>query len=228
MNRVAVLLILAGVRMFGAPPLEVVSDTADRVYTNLKSFVCEEHVDRFRNGKALDQVDASLSFENGEEQYSHIRQNGAARPSMSSLSGAWSEGEFGSLLRQTSELLKSVSVTAQQDGSYSFDVDESSSPWDLAVGGREYRIAFRTVITINPGAIQIVRHSLRLPQSSGIRQLDWAVTLQQTKVNGDWWYLPSSAEYMVTYSARHVEMNRLQFRNYRRYAAEVALRFGAE
>lgn len=78
------------------------------VYSSLQSFVCSEEIDRFKgklNGqsvKALDKVTAKLSFERGIEQYSDILQNQRPRSGMSSLAGAWSEGEFGTLLLQRS------------------------------------------------------------------------------------------------------------------------------
>src|SRR5207302_7287151 len=79
----------------------------ENLYSSLQSFVCHERIERFRGplnaltGRALDTVTANLSFENGVEHYSDVRQNTRPRDSISNLTGAWSEGEFGTLLLQT-------------------------------------------------------------------------------------------------------------------------------
>src|SRR4051794_24913761 len=94
-----------------------VRDVNFSLYSDLRSFVCREQILRFRGdldgsrGRQLDTVEANLSFENGIEQYVDIVQNGERRPEMSSLGGAWSVGEFGTLLRQTEQLLGTQNVS---------------------------------------------------------------------------------------------------------------------
>src|SRR5258708_3730861 len=103
----------------GASDNEILSKarTANEdLYSSLQSFVCNERIERFRGPlnagttRAIDTVTANLSFENGVEHYSEIRQNTHPRTSISSLAGAWSEGEFGTLLLQTQKLLKTQPV----------------------------------------------------------------------------------------------------------------------
>lgn len=125
------------------------------MYSSLQSFVCKEEISRYKgnlNGqsaKALDTVSAKLSFEGGIEQYSNIYHNNRQRDSLASLPGAWSEGEFGTLLLQTQQMLSTqkvnfetfADVKGEPAAIYHFDVAEDESPWDLTVGGHHYRVA---------------------------------------------------------------------------------------
>ena len=143
----------------------------ENLYSSLQSFVCHERIDRFRGplnaatARALDTVTASLSFENGVEHYSDVRQNTRVRDSISNLTGAWSEGEFGTLLLQTETLLRTQAVSFQAFATlgdvatavYRFDVPEDISPWDLDVGGRHYRLPFRTDVWIATETGEIVK-----------------------------------------------------------------------
>ena len=217
----------------------------EALYENLQSFVCDETVTRMRESLTgtkfhkLDELTTRVSFENGQEQYTDVRQNGAARSSLSAVGGAWSEGEFGTLLRQTEQLLKTqpVQVEASLDPggraltSLSFDAGEEESPWTLVVEGRAYKVPFHTEVTIEAATgniIRVRRTAGHLPSELCISRLEWAVTLAPTTLNGSSWLLPSSGEYAVEYpNSRKVEHSRLSFGNYRRYGSEAALRFDA-
>src|SRR5437763_1951389 len=114
------------------------------LYSDLQNFVCYERIDRFRGplgktgGRRIDTVTSKVSFENGTEHYSDIYQDATWRPRMSSLSGAWSEGEFGTLLLQTQALLRShaalfseeVELNGASTMLYRLEVSEQDSPWD--------------------------------------------------------------------------------------------------
>ena len=215
----------------------------DDVFTSLQSFVCNEQIERFR-GKAgsgdarpIDTVVAKVSFENGVEHYMDIRQNNRQRPSISSLSGAWSEGEFGTLLRQTQILLKAepamfqryADVNGTSAAIYSFDVSEDDSPWDLEISSKHFRIPFRTDIWVSRDSGQILRierTSTGVPWQMGISEIRWGVTLEPVEMNGRTWLLPKKGDYAVLYedSGRR-EWNEMTFSNYHRYGSEVALRF---
>jgi hypothetical protein len=223
--------------------LEKARDMNEEIYANLRSFVCSEEIERFkgplttRTGKKIDSVTATVSFENGTEHYSEIRQDMQMRPSMSSLAGAWSEGEFGTLLRQTQLLLTTHASTfdtyAKVDGLpaavYELEVSGDESPWDLAVKSQHYRVPFRTKVwvSVTDGEIlKIERISTGIPFQIGISELRWNVVLKEAELNGRTWLLPSTAEYAVFYEdSGHREWNVMHFSNYRRYGSEVAIRF---
>jgi hypothetical protein len=215
------------------------------LYSNLKSFVCEEEIQRYKGDlkgsktHLIDHVSAKLSFENGEEHYNNVRQNTRMRPSLSDLPGAWSTGEFGTLLQQTERLLETQSVTfvaftalaGQPSAIYSFIVPESGSPWDLEVGLQHYRIPFVTQVWISTQSgeiLKIQRKSISIPYETRISEIDWDVTLDTVSLNGQTWLLPTQAGYSVSYAeSKRREWNEMSFSGYRRYGSESVLRFDA-
>jgi hypothetical protein len=213
------------------------------LYSTLQSFVCREEMQRYkgdlagRGNHAIDIVTANLSFESGVERYSEIHQNMRMRDDMSSIPGAWSEGEFGTLLRQTAKLLSTQEVLFQAfttlDGTeaavYRFDVSSSESPWDLEVGGHHYHLAFQTDVWISTTTgeiVKIARKSLDIPAETRISGIEWSVSLQSVELNDKSWSLPKTGQYAVYYDqSNRREWNELSFTNYRRYGAEASLRF---
>lgn len=213
------------------------------LYTDLQSFVCNEHIQRFKGklkdetGKQIDTVSARVSFEDGAEQYSDIRQNDHPRAGLSRLSGAWSQGEFATLLRQTRALLGTQSIAARRDADlngtaaavYTIDVSEQDSPWELVVDGTRYKIPFRTEVWVakTSGQIRkIDRLASNLPPALGISELHWGVGLDSVDLNGKSWLLPTSGEYEVQYAHLNKrEWNVMTFSDYQRYGSRVVLHF---
>ncbi len=229
---------------FGNPDLLPRIQAANEdLYTALQSFVCQEEIQRFKsrlngdNVRPIDTLSAKLSFENGTEQYTDIRQNTRQLASISNVGGAWSIGEYGTLLRQTQMLLDThppvFRMYADFEGSsaamYQLEVSEQDSPWDLLVRSEHFRIAFRTQIWVSLATGQILkieRSSLSVPPQMGISEIRWGVTLKPVELNGRTWLLPQTGDYEVLYvqSGRR-EFNVMTFSAYRRYGSEVALRF---
>jgi hypothetical protein len=215
----------------------------EQLYSDLESFVCNEQIVRYKGaldaatGRQIDTVTARVSFENGEERYTQVRQNKRPRTDIAGLPGAWSEGEFGTLLRQTQVLLTTQPVTflrdEELDGSpaavYSFEVSEADSPWDLEVAREHYRVPFRTEVWVSPSSGQIVRierASTTLSSASRISEIRWSVALAPVEMNGRTWLLPRTGEYSVAYQeSGQREWNRMQFSDYHRYGSEASLRF---
>ena len=215
----------------------------DDVYANLKSFVCQEEIQRYKGdlhgskAHSVDHVSANLSFENGVERYYDIRQNTRTRPNIASISGAWSEGEFGTLLQQTGRLLEIQPVTfvafetlaQKQAAIYRFEVSEQESPWELEVGSDHYRIPFTTDVWISVATgeiLKIARRSSAIPLETRISEINWDVTLSAVDLNGKSWLLPTVAAYSVEYAdSKRREWNQMNFSGYHRYGSESSLRF---
>ena len=218
------------------------ADANDQIYANLQSFVCNEEIKRFKGagadeGKQIDTVTVKLSFENGTEHYSNVRQNKRTRPALSSVGGAWSEGEFGTLLRQTQFLLSTRTPLFERHSEvngiaaaiYDMDVASGESPWDLKVKSQHYRVPFHTRVWVSDTEgeiLKIERVSTMLPEPMGISEIRWNVQLKPVELNGRTWLLPDTGVYTVIYdNADHREWNVMRFSDYQRYGSEVAIRF---
>jgi hypothetical protein len=215
------------------------------LYSALKSFVCHEEIQRYKGDLKgskthfIDKVSTNLSFENGVERYADIQQNKNSRPTLSAIAGAWSEGEFGTLLQQTGKLLElqPVSFVAFEalagipTAIYRFEVSEKQSPWDLEVGSAHYQIPFTTDVWISVASgeiLRIARRSLSIPAETRISEIAWDVSLSAVNLNGSTWLLPSAAAYAVSYEeSKRREWNQMSFSNYHRYGAESSLVFEA-
>jgi len=212
-------------------------------YTDLQSFVCNEHLDRFRahyngeNPRQIDTVTAQVSFENGVESYSAIEQNNRARNSMNEIPGAWSEGEFGTLLRQTRTLLTTQPLTSQTTTGpdnepavlYSLHVSGEDSPWELIVARQKFRVPFLTEVTVSQKTgriLQIKRTSTAMPPSFGISEIQWGVNLKPIPLDGKEFLLPTTGEYSILYEkTNRREWNSITFANYHRYTASSVMHF---
>lgn len=215
----------------------------EALYSSLQSFVCDEQIERFKsslsgeNPQRLDKLTTKVSFENGIEHYTDILQDNRPRPAISSVSGAWSEGEFGTLLQQTEILLATQPVLFTRyvdlDGTpaaiFNVQISEQDSPWDLEVDHHHYRIPFRTDVWVSRPTgqiIQIERVSTAIPPEVKISEMRWGVTLQAVQLDARSWLLPKTGSYAVLYKAKdRREWNQLTFSDYHRYGSEVALRF---
>lgn len=215
------------------------------LYASLHSFVCDESISRTRENlkqtkiRKLDLLTTRVSFENGQELYSDVRQNSSTRADLSAAGGAWSEGEFGTLLRQTQQLLKTQQVTferlGERDGTpvayVTFEVSREDSPWVLVVDGRSYKVPFRTEVALeqaNGHILSVQRDATEIPSNLFISEIQWSVEMRPTNLAGADWLLPAEGEYAVSYvDSNQRDRNRMTFGNYRRYGSEVALRFDA-
>lgn len=215
----------------------------DDLYSSLQSFVCEEQIERYKgslsaaNGKRIDTVTTRVSFENGVEHYTDVYRNKRKRAAIEELPGAWSEGEFGTLLRQTQIALKTAPVQFREytdlEGTpaaiYGVEVTEQNSAWDLLIESSHYRIPFRAEIWLARETGQILkveRTSTWIPSHMGISEIRWGVTLQMRELNGRSWLLPKAADYTVLYEQRgRREWNEMTFSAYRRYSSETSLWF---
>ncbi len=257
---VGVLALIVGVLSFTAPRLrsadvvassinislnpKPVSSTILSSVDQLPSFACTELIERYKGyldgtgQKRIDRLTANVSFEVGAEQYTNVRRNGRPTKSILHLRGAWSQGEFGTLLTQSvtlvrgnrpvltrRELLNTEAMTV-----YSFFVSETESPWVLEVAGSRQALPFWTEIwsSDKTGSIEKVeRRSQNAPLDNGISEIRWSVTLAPIEMNGTTRLLPSMAEYAVAYgSDGRLERNAIRFSGYRRYGSEAKIQFG--
>jgi hypothetical protein len=187
-----------------AESLAQVSAANELLYSELQNFVCSERIERYRGrlaantGTHIDAIRTKVSFENGTEQYTDIRQDSKPRSRMSAISGAWSEAEFGTLLRQTQALLRVQPVRFLSDVDFDgvparvfrFEVSEEDSPWDLEVDSQHYRVPFRTDVWVAHSSGQIVgieRTSMAMPLDTKISEIRWSVRLEPVEFNGKTW-----------------------------------------
>jgi hypothetical protein len=209
------------------------------LHDSMESFVCQERIDRFRDKRdhRIDTITAKLSVESGVEKYIDLKRNNRKLRDLAAISGAWSKGEFLTLLKLTEkELLGAPQVSFEGKerlgeryaAIYEFAVPLSESSWDLLVSGKWYEVAFRTRVWILESSSQIVkvqRISTEIPAALGISEIRWEVMLNEIDVDGRLRLLPETAEYDVLYSDSHRFWNSMKFFEYHHYGADVSIHF---
>lgn len=209
----------------------------------LTNFICRERMERFRAahgetiGKPIDVITANVSFDGGTERYSDIFQNNKERKSISRISGAWSEGEYATFLNETRKVLdrgvlklQSVSsLNGEPAGLFSFEFDQTNTPWDLQIGSNHYPVGFlfEMWVSLKSGEIlRVSRSSTSISPQSLISEIDWLVDFGPFNIDGKTFMLPKDGVYSVTYlsSPKH-EWNVLTFSDYHRFSSEVAIHF---
>ena len=219
-------------------------EASSRIYRELSSVVCREQIDRFKGsigdaqGRPLDVITSDVAMEEGTERYSNIRQNNKPRPSISRVGGAWSEGEYSTLLRQTAETLGSddvikMGVITRLNGTpailFPFEVPQAESDWDFLVRSRHYVLGFHGEVWISQATgevLRIRRTATQVPSGVGISQVDWSVDFGPNDLDGHSFILPSRATYSVTYPRdQHREWNVISFSNYHHYGVDITIHY---
>jgi hypothetical protein len=223
--------------------LDRVRASAERVFADLTNFVCGEQIERFRGsahnpaGHRVDVITSQVSYVSNAEHYSDIFQNNKPLRQIGSLSGAWSEGEYGTILRETITALRSRAIKfiafsmleGQPAAVYSFEYTSADSPWDIAISGSHYTVPFRGQVWASPGTgniLRIDRIARNVPVETGIAGVNWAVMFGPRQADGKTFWLPSKGVYSVSYlnSDRH-EWNEIAFSDYKRYSSDVVVHF---
>jgi hypothetical protein len=217
--------------------------SAEHVYRTLTNFVCNEQIERYRGSahnpsvRKVDVITSEVSYSSNAEHYADIYQNNKPLGQIGALSGAWSEGEYGTVLRETVKALESRTVKfvsfsileGKTAAVYSFDYTAGDSPWDIAVAGVHYTLPFHGQVWASPvtgDILRIDRIAHDVPMGTGISGVNWAVMFGPMQAEGKNFWLPVKGVYSVSYlnSDRH-EWNQIAFSGYKHYGSDVVLHF---
>jgi hypothetical protein len=224
--------------------IEQARKTAESFTANLPNFICRQLVSRFgSNAKpadwiALDIVEAEVAFEDGQESYESIKVNGKLlkKQKMSELEGgAWSMGEFGSVLNNLLEpwtladfkLRKTDRTTRPQSKVYWFHVEQSRSNWEARVASVSYLPEYRGAIWIaeeNARVLRIEMEAVNLPVSFPVDTLEMNIDYGLVRIAGQEYLLPVHSENLACMRGDlSCTWNKIDFRNYRKFSAASTL-----
>jgi hypothetical protein len=233
----------SGARPSPVALLDRVRASAEHVFADLTNFVCAEQIERFRgsahnpSGHRVDVITSQVSYVSNAEHYSDIFQNNKPLRQIGLLSGAWSEGEYGTILRETITALRSRAIKfiafstleGKTAAVYGFDYTAADSPWDIAISGSHYTVPFHGQVWASPetgNILRIDRIARDVPPETGIAGVNWAVMFGPRQAEGKTFWLPSKGVYSVSYlnSDRH-EWNEIAFSDYKHYSSDVVVHF---
>jgi hypothetical protein len=226
--------------------IELAREVALQYSDSLPDFICAQTTRRYsstsdaKTWQAEDVWEAELSFNQRVERYSKVRRNGkASRKPLESLGGALSIGEFGSLLRTLfvpetqTEFWKEGEELFQETPSIvaGFKVSQERSRWALSFeNSHSLNVAYRGRIWIdasNHQVLKISQQAQNLPARFPITYSEATIVYGYVIVaglEGKRFLLPQSASLILHERERRVRsLNIMEFRNYRKFTADVRL-----
>jgi hypothetical protein len=221
--------------------IEQVQAVSARTFADVEDVICQEHVERYRSSRSgmlslIDTIEARVAVENGIEHYSAIRQDGVERASLDEIGAVWSDGEYATFINDARQALSQSFKAAQTQTTFngkparviSFDTDQIVSSWDFLVHNRHFQLGFHDEIWVSRETGQLLhcrRIAGHIDPASGVKSIDWTVDFGVIQVPSKSVNVPRSATYDIQFTHAGSGHNAIAFTNYRRFAAESAIRF---
>ncbi len=230
------------------PLIRRAADAALAFTEGLPAYVCTEAITRYQsetqpaNFHALDVVSTDVVYENGREDYRNLMINGKkTTKTMEESGGAWSTGEFGTILINLFAPQTSAQFHFRRDsrvGSimakmYDFEVERERSNWQIHMSSQTYIPAYTGTVWIDPQTARVLRIEMEgkgLPESFPIDHVEAVTEYSYVRLGDAQQYLlPVHAENLscqrgTPYCSRNV----IDFRNYHKYTGEASIKFGGE
>jgi len=210
----------------------------------LPNYICEEHITRYVSEthqpgwNVVDVVTAEVVFEDRKESYRKVAINGKPSKKSPEDSGAWSSGEFGTILGYVFGPASAAEFQYRQEGKiehhpasiYGFQVDRRHSTWRVQAPGEYILPPYRGSVWIDPQS----GHTLRIEmQATGIPKAFPRLTVE-TAVDYDYLGLGTSEKFLLPVHAEilscsrtsnQCERNVIEFRGYHKFAGESTVQF---
>ena len=233
-------------RPVGDPLIAKATEAALDFTEGLPNYVCQELMARYEstthpaNWQALDVVGLAVVYEGGKEDYRDITVNGKPlKKGISQMDGAWSTGEFGTMLID----LLSPATAAQfryrrderQSGVitkvYDYSVKRENSHWQITMASQSYRPPYKGSIWIDPATARVLRIEMQafgFPEDFPTDHVESAMDYQYTRLGDAKQYLlPVHAETLSCQrGSDFCSHNVIDFRNYHKYSGESNITFG--
>jgi len=227
------------------PVIRKAADAALDFTETLPSYVCQEMMARFQseshpaNWQALDVVTSNLVYENGREEYKNIAVNGKPKKSMEETGGAWSTGEFGTVLIDLFSPATDAKFHYRKDSRtggvnskmYDFEVARENSHWSIHMASQTYLPAYKGAVWIDAATSRVLRIEMEafgFPESFPTDHVESATDYQYIRLGDAKQYLlPVHAETLSCQrGTNYCSRNTIDFRNYHKYTGETSITFG--
>jgi hypothetical protein len=226
------------------PFIEKARAAAESFSEKLPNYVCKEFMARFASSthpadwRALDVVSSDLVYEDGRESYRNLAINGKAiKKAMEQLDGAWSTGEFGTMLRDVLSPATAADFRFSRESSvagvrarvYSFQVERLNSHWHVQIASQSINPAYKGSIWIDPKNARVLRIEMQaraLPVEFPADTVESAVDYEYIRIGAGEFLLPVHAEGLSCQrGTSNCSRNTIDFRNYHKYEADSSVTF---
>jgi hypothetical protein len=210
----------------------------------LPNYVCQEMTTRYvsetrqPNWQVIDVVSAEVVYENRKESYRNLAINGKPTKKKPEETGAWSSGEFGTILRNLFEPGTDADFRYAEDDTiarrpasvYKFAVERLRSSWKIWVPGQYILPAYKGSIWVdkeNANALRIEMQAQEIPEEFPRIAVESAVDFDYITLGGtEKFLLPVRAEVLsCARGSNECERNVIEFRNYHKFTGESTIKF---
>jgi len=211
----------------------------------LPNYVCQEMTTRYvsetrnPNWQVIDVVSAEVVYENRKESYRNLTINGKPTKKAPEETGAWSSGEFGTILRNLFEpgtdadfkYTADDTIAHQSSSVYKFAVERLRSSWKIWVPGQYILPAYKGSVWVDKqsaNTLRIEMQAIEIPEEFPRIAVETAVDYDYiTLGTAEKFLLPVRAEVLsCARGSNECERNVIEFRNYHKFTGESTIKFG--
>ncbi|MCC6364408.1 MAG: hypothetical protein IT165_12860 [Bryobacterales bacterium] len=215
---------------------------AETYSERLPDFICQQLIRRNQSGSTLrdwrlkDTVQVDVMYVDGHEDYRNARHNGKpVKYEDTQKSGAWSEGEYGTVLRDLMNpgtdarftYRRSETIGGVNAEVYDYVVQQPNSHWTLKFGGQELRPKYRGSVWIDAKELTVRRIEMQardMPPSFALDQAEMSLEYNPVRIGEKFYLLPFYSANLACFRAeRACVKNEIEFRNYRKFSAETTI-----
>lgn len=222
--------------------IERAKSEAEGFLTGLPNYVCQENTTRYvSEGKsgwhALDVVSLDLVYQDGKEDYRNVAINGKPWKKPVEESGAWSTGEFGTVLRDLFSPATNAKFKYVKDSTasglpahmYDFVVERPNSHWRVTVVAQSIFPAYKGSIWLDKKdarPLRIEMQATNIPAEFPEDAVESAVDYGFVSLGSQKFFVPLKAEVLSCRRGENsCDKNVIEFRNYHKYTGQSDIIF---
>jgi hypothetical protein len=224
--------------------IESTKEAAGNLIDNLPSFIVQQNTTRYfsttfpAQWRALDVVTADVVSVDGKEDYRNITINGKPSNRPVEKSGAWSTGEFVTILEDIlSPYTQAVfrksgdeNLGGRSTYTYTFRVQQENSNWDIiAPDGGKATPAYTGTVWIDKDTFNVLRieeETASLPAGFPFDKAETVVEYSFVRIDTKNYALPVHSEVLTCQRGSSTcTKNEINFQNYKKFTADSSITF---
>jgi len=212
---------------------------------HLPNYVVQQVVTRYvsqtrvPSWSVIDNISAEVVYENQKESYRNLAINGKPSKKAPEETGAWSTGEFGTILRNLFDPGTDADFKFRQEDTiahksasvYKFSVVRARSSWKIWVPGQYILPAYQGSVWLdkeNGNVLRIEMQAKEIPEEFPRISVESAVDYEYISLGTpEKFLLPVHAEVLsCDRNSNECDRNVIEFRNYHKFTGESTIKFG--
>jgi hypothetical protein len=227
--------------------IEHAREAAAEFLGGLPNYVCQEQTTRYvsetrqPSWSVVDIVSAEVVYDDHQESYRNLQINGKPTKKSPEDSGAWSTGEFGTILGnlfapQSGADFKYVqedTIAHRAASVFDFKVQRVRSNWKIWVPGQYVLPTYKGSVWIDKQtgqALRIEMQAKEIPEAFPEITVETAVDYDTISLGtADKFLLPVHAEALSCWrNSNECQRNVIEFRNYHKFEGESVIKFNQQ